>query len=320
MKILVTGATGFIGRNLVKRLLLEKRYEIICVARKTSKVDFLKRQGAKVVIGDISSFSDMEWIFKEVRPDIVFHSAAKVSEESESKLYDYNVTGTRNICQLCYVYKNKKLIYLSSVSVISGNLDVPLTEGLPYKATSSYGVSKIKAERIVEGYRAKGLKTAIFRPCMVYGEDEPHALNKILRLTKLKRLPVLDISGMNSKLHLVYVGNVVEALMLALTKEEAFTGTFMVADKEVITLKRFVEIIYDELRGRYPPRVPRWLVNILMVFPPFRNKTLRIFKDRVYDITRAVDELGYSPSMSTEEGLRLTVKHWAENRVCQSLK
>jgi len=310
--LLITGATGFIGKSLVKCLLSNKEYKLVCLVRKTSKTDFLTKNGVETVLGDICDFAGMEKIFKEVRPDIVVHAAAKVSETNETELRNYNVTGTHNICELCFVYDIEKLIYLSSVSVLSGNGDVPLTECLPYKASNHYGKSKIEAERVVLDYRKKGLQISILRPCMVYGEDEPHALDKILRLAEKRRIPVLDIPEMNSKLHLVYVENVIDALMLSLEKKEALFGTFIIADKEVITLKKFLEIIYDALGKGAPPVMPRWLVKSLMVFPPFNSRIRGIFKDRVYDITRAENELGYEPEISTEEGLRRTVRYWRE--------
>jgi len=310
--LLITGATGFIGKSLVKCLLSNKEYKLVCLVRKTSKTDFLTKNGVETVLGDICDFAGMEKIFKEVRPDIVVHAAAKVSETNETELRNYNVTGTHNICELCFVYDIEKLIYLSSVSVLSGNGDVPLTECLPYKASNHYGKSKIEAERVVLDYRKKGLQISILRPCMVYGEDEPHALDKILRLAEKRRIPVLDIPEMNSKLHLVYVENVIDALMLSLEKKEALFGTFIIADKEVITLKKFLEIIYDALGKGAPPVMPRWLVKSLMVFPPFNSRIRGIFKDRVYNITRAENELGYEPEISTEEGLRRTVRYWRE--------
>jgi len=310
--ILVTGATGFIGKSLVRQLLPDERYKTICLVRKTSKIDFLIKMGVETIVGDICDFAGMERVFKEVRPDIIVHAAAKVSETNEKELYSHNVEGTRNICELCFVYNVERLIYLSSVSVLSGNGDVPLTESLPYKASNHYGKSKIEAERVVFDYRKKGLPVSILRPCMVYGEDEPHALDKIFRLAEKRRIPILNIPEMDSKLHLVYVENVTDALILAIEKEEALTGTFMIADKEVITLRKFLEIIYDALEKGTPPVMPRWLVRSLMIFSPFHSRIRGIFKDRVYDITRAEDELGYEPAISTEEGLRRTVRYWRE--------
>lgn len=310
--VLVTGATGFIGKSLVKRLLSRKNYKIVCLVRKTSNVDFLIGKGVETVVGDICDFAGLEKVFKEVRPDIVVHAAAKVTDTTETELHNCNSAGTHNICELCFVYEIERLVYLSSVAVLSGNPDIPLTENLPYKASNHYGKSKIEAEQIVLNYREKSLPVSILRPCMVYGEDEPHALDRILRLAGKRRIPILNVPGMDSKLHLVYVENVTDALILALEKEEALAGTFMIADKEVITLRKFLKIVYAALEKGTPPVVPRWIVKCLVIFPPFRFRLQRIFKDRVYDTSRAARELGYDPGVSTEEGLRRTVRYWKE--------
>lgn len=317
MKILIIGATGFIGRRLMERL-LTKGHIISCLVRKTSNTDFLRAAGVFLETGDITDAESVNRIFQKARPQAVFHAAALVSESDENMLFKTNVEGTRNICRACLECNVKKLIYLSSVAVISGNPHVPLTDDLPYSASCTYGKAKMEAERVTMEFREKGLKVAIMRPCMVYGEGEPHLLGKILEMVKVRRLPVLNVPGMDSQLHIVYVGNVVDALELAFEKDESLNGTFMVADKEVITIRKFVEILYDSLTGTKPFIVPRWASEILLLIPVFKKKADRIFKHRVYDITRAAELLGYSPKVSTKEGLRRAVKWWmAEKKISE---
>jgi dihydroflavonol-4-reductase len=235
MNILITGATGFIGKNLVERLLKE-RYDLTCLVRRTSNVDFLKTQNVALVTADITNAGEVNKIFSEIEPEVVFHCAAGVMEKDEGVLYKANVEGTRNICRGCLDNNAGKLIYVSSVAVISGNEHVPLRDDLPYKASNAYGSSKIEAERIAVEFRNKGLRVSILRPCMVYGEDEPHALGRILQLVKARRIPILDVPGMDSKLNLVYIDNVVQALILAFKNDGSAQGTFIIADPEIITL------------------------------------------------------------------------------------
>ena len=163
-------------------------------------------------------------------------------------------------------------------------------------------------------FRRKGLHVAVIRPCMVYGEDEPHGLDKILNLVVARRIPVFDVPGMDSKLNLVHVDNVVQVLMLALERDEALKGTFIVADKEIITLRKFLEICYDELTSNAPPVVPSWIGKMFLFIPFVRKRADRYFKDRVYDISRARDLLGYDPKVATEDGLRRVVRYWKKNK------
>ncbi|MGB2601564.1 MAG: NAD(P)-dependent oxidoreductase [Candidatus Omnitrophota bacterium] len=313
MKILVTGATGFIGKNLVNNL-LEKGHEVVCIVRKTSKVDYLKEKKVSLVVADLLDSDEVEKVFSEIGPEAVFHCAAAVMENNEGKLHNVNVTSTRNICKACYGNNIRRLVYLSSIAVISGNVKVPLTDDLPYKANSSYGRSKIEAEKVVMDFREKGLTAAVIRPCMVYGEDEPHGLDKMLRAVAARRIPVFDVPGMDSKLNLVHVDNVVQVLMLALEKDEALEGAFMVADEEAITLRKFFEICYDELGSSDPPVIPAWIGKILLLIPAVKKRADGYFKDRVYDISRAQDLLGYDPKVGTEDGLRQVIRYWKKNR------
>lgn len=311
MKILVTGATGFIGGNLVKEL-VKKRYDVIALVRKTSKTDSLKKLGVRFVVCDMMDFKSTTEVFDRIQPDIVIHSAAQIQiiREDEDELHRVNITITRNIAQSCLEHSVKRLVYLSSVAVVSGNNVVPIREGLPYKASDAYGRSKIEAEKAAIDFRNKGLNLAIIRPCMVYGEGEPHMLDTIFEGVKKKKIPLLNIAGIDSKLHLGYISNIVDALMLAIEKDEAVTGTFMVADKEIITVRKFIEILYDEIHHKKPVPVPEWVVRLAMVLPSVRRKIKKVCKDRVYDISRAQNLLGYNPKVSTEDGLRMTVKHW----------
>jgi nucleoside-diphosphate-sugar epimerase len=309
MRILVTGATGFIGGDLARRLLSEG-HEVWALVRKTSRRDGLAAMSVSLAEGDITDSESFEKALSLSAPDAVYHCAARVWDSDEKKLLRDNAQGTLNVCRACYAGGVKRLIYLSSVSVVSGNKDVPLYDGLPYKASDAYGRSKAEAEKVVVEYREKGLDTVIIRPCMVYGEEEPHALGNIISAVRARRVPILDTPGMDSRLALVYVGNVTEALIKALNKEEALSGSFMIADREVITIRKFLEIIADESGAPGPFVIPRWVVNIMAVLPPVRRKLKKYFKDRVYDISRAENMLGYNPGITTEEGLRRSVRYW----------
>ena len=309
MKILITGATGFLGFDLTKRLVGEGR-DVVCFTRETSDTSKLKSLNVSLVTGDITdglAFSDAVAM---VQPYAVYHCAASVWEPDEDKLFINNVKGTSEVCGACYRHNIKRFIYLSSVSVISGNLESPLKENMDYKCSDAYGRSKAEAEKIVVSYREKGLNTAILRPGMVYGENEPHALGKIMTTIMRRQLPILDSPDMDAKLALAYVGNVTDVLMLALYKQEALKGTFMIVDKEVITVRQFIEIMADELGAKKPIVIPSWAVRMAKTIPPVREKIKRTLKDRVYDISGITDILGYTPVVSTEEGLRRTARYW----------
>ncbi len=309
MKIFITGATGFIGKNLVKRL-EPKGHEIFCLVREKSNIDHLRTMNVTLVTGDITDFECIKKHFNEIKPDRVFHCAAKVMSENQKELYAHNVRGTQNICEVSYLFGVKRLVYLSSVSVVSGNTEVPITDELKYKSSNRYGDSKIDAECLVAGYRNRGLPCAIIRPCMVYGEDEKHMMNKVLLNISRHRIFLPVTPRMFSRLNLVYIDNVIDVMEIAMERNEALNGTFIVADTEIITIRKFFDILYDEMDGSTPPIIPERIFNFLMIIPLFRKKANKYLKDRVYDISRLRNVLNYIPKVRTEEGLRRIVRAW----------
>jgi nucleoside-diphosphate-sugar epimerase len=273
------------------------------LVRETSKVDFLKQRGVDCIIGDVS-------VERSLRPvmarkfDAVFHCAGYVKDDDWKKLHRVNVVGTENICACCLKLGVERLVYLSSVAVVSGNDISPLTEGLAYSATNLYGFSKLDAESKVVEFRKKGLRVAIMRPCMVYGSGEPHAMGKIIFALKHRLLPL--VAEGKAMWHLGYVENIVDALLLALKKEEALQGSFFAADEEVLTVKEILAILSSNIRAPLPLRIPSWMTPALLKIPYIGSKTKFFIKDRVYDLTR-LKSLGFKARFTARESLARAV-------------
>ncbi len=296
--VLVTGATGFIGHNLVRQL-VKQGHRVFALVRQTSNVNFLKDLGVSLIYGDITDNESLNKVL-ERKIDIIFHCAALVDNGDKNKLYKINVEGTRNVCNLALRLKVERMVYVSSVAVVSGNLEVPLTQELPYAATNPYGESKIEAEKAVIEFRKDGLAVAIIRPPMVYGEEEPHLLRQILSLLRFRLLPL--INGGSAKLHLGYVGNVVNALLLAAGKKEFLEGTFFIADEDVFTLKEVFSIFAQSLNYPKPVSLPKWFTPVLTCIPCLGKKFEFLCRDRVYDISR-IKSLGYKEEFKARESL-----------------
>ena len=310
MNILITGATGFIGSRLVKRLAEEGSHKLYCFVRKTSRTDFLKSLGSNLIYADIADAKSLEKALK-YKIDTVFHCAAYVNDRDWGRLYKANVIGTENICGLALKLGVERMVYLSSVAVVSGNPQVPLTEELPYSATNLYGLSKIEAEKKVLEYKELGLNTVTLRPCMVYGEGEPHLMGLLLFFLKHRLLPIIG-EGKN-KMHLAYVGNVIDAMILSLQKSRMLSGSYFVADDEVLTVKEILSILSRAINGREPAKMPYWAVSVLLK-TPFINKRLQFFqKDRVYDISRIKSE-GFNARFHAEDSLAKSAGFWLKSK------
>jgi nucleoside-diphosphate-sugar epimerase len=305
LKILITGATGFVGRNLVEALSGEK-HRLYALVRRTSKADFLRTNNVRLVYGDITEGKGLKETFS-LGFDAVYHCSGLVEDTRLERLMEVNVKGTENICRLALETKVPRLIYLSSVAVVSGNPDLPLREDLPLKAANNYGISKLEAEKKVIEFRKQGLRAAIIRPCMIYGEGEPHLSSLIMRLLKYRLLPVVD--GGNNKLHLAYVKNVARVLAMALRNDAFLKGTFFVADEEVLTVREIFTIWSETITGSGPLILPRWITPALTAIPVIGAKLGFFLKDRVYDISR-IKSLGYKQVMGTREALIQTAQYW----------
>ena len=308
MNILVTGATGFIGLNLIKKLSQNKDYNISCLLRRSSNVKKLSSYKVKLHFADITSENDLDKITEKF--DVIFHCAAYVDDKNREKLFKVNVLGTENICKLALRLGAGKLIYISSVAVVSGNPQVPLTENLPYRATNLYGESKIEAEKIAVAYRKAGLSIAIIRPCMVYGEEEPHMMRQILKSIKRRLFPI--INGGKNKFHLVYIQNVVDLMIFCLSNDKAFEESLFIADNEVLTVKE-VFTIFSQVIGAKPPLViPKKLTAILCLIPIWGRKIKFFTKDRAYSVER-IKSLGFVPAYPAKESLERSARYLMNN-------
>jgi nucleoside-diphosphate-sugar epimerase len=300
MKVLITGATGFIGKSFATRLAKEG-HKVIACGRNFKKLGHLINK-VRISYFDINDKDSILSALRKDKPDIVCHSAALVESINLPKLLKINKDGTENVFSACFEENIKDVIYVSSIAVISGNDEVPLTEDLPFKATNFYGKSKIEAEKIALKYREKGMNVAIIRPCMVYGVSEPHGLNRLIKALKLRMIPIFK-SG-NNKIQLVSVENVVDVMMLCLTNKNAYEGSFFVADKEILTMKELFSYISSIIGAKPPFNAPDGISNILYKIP-FTKKIVSFFmKDRIYSIERLKEKLNYVPRVSTYDGLK----------------
>ncbi|MBN3039855.1 MAG: NAD-dependent epimerase/dehydratase family protein [Candidatus Omnitrophica bacterium] len=299
MNILITGANGFIGRHLVQKLLKEGKFKLFCLVRSSKKGEKLRKLGAELIIADIKDEASLQGL-RGLNIDIAFHCAAKIRGRSLSSLYDTNIKGTSNVFKLCYGLKIKKIVYLSTVAVVTGNDKVPFFEDMPFKANSAYGVSKIEAEKIALQYRAKGMKVAILRPPIVYGPDEPH-LTKLLIFLLKHRLILVPENG-KYKMHMVYVENLVEAMLKAIYEDSFLEGAFFVADKEVLSIKEILAVMTQALGSREPFSMPVWLSALLSRVPFVGEKIRYLKKDMVFSIQKLL-QTGFKHPYSLKESL-----------------
>lgn len=307
--ILVTGGTGFVGFALVKRL-ISIGYKVRIISRGIENnpefLDFyeINKDKLDVFIGDISNASDISKAFENV--DYVFHSAALVNSILPYKKFEEaNVLATKNICNLCLRNKVKKLIYISTCDVFGLPIkDIIFDESSPFRKWSEpYADTKIMATQLVKEYQNKGLPTTIFYPGWVYGPGDKAFAPAILEQLKSGVMPVWD-NGENH-IVLIYIDDLIDAVILGLTKKETDNNDFLILDDFSQTnFANLCSILGNLYNLKYRIiRLPYWFAYLIALVSEGLSR-IRLTKNPLMSITD-VKSLGLNFRYSTQKAKNL---------------
>jgi nucleoside-diphosphate-sugar epimerase len=258
MRVLVTGASGFIGGVLCEEL-LTRGHEVVALVRRPGS----EPAGTQAVVGELGDAGSLARVLEEQRPGWVMHLAAEIaSQRSERKLREVNVRGTELLLAACLAVAGgdpaagPRVVFCSTV-VTGDARGALLTEDEPLPVQTPYGRSKQEGERLL--FQA-GLPCAVIRPSHVYGPGGWYANELVAQLRKPGRFAVIG-SGENLW-DVVHVRDVVQALILA--AESAPTGSiYHVADDEPITFYDFMALTSRSIGTGAPRRIPTALARIV---------------------------------------------------------
>ncbi|MBN1872198.1 MAG: NAD-dependent epimerase/dehydratase family protein [Candidatus Omnitrophica bacterium] len=321
MVVFITGATGFIGSHLAQRL-YASGYKLRCLARHTSDVSKLRRINTSIVFADITDKNAVQNALKGV--EIVYHNAATVGEWlSRQEAWSINIKGTRNLLDACLDAQVKRFVHVSSLAVLGMRNHFNTPPDAPRVMTGDiYTDTKIESERLVMDYYEKyKLPVVIVRPGFVFGEGDRRFLPRMLNLLKSDKFIFLG-KGTNI-MDLIYIDNLIDALVQAGIKQKAIGRVYNVTNKDKVTMRDFVYMICDILKIKRPYKsipfpVAKVLASSLETYsrvlkkkePPFltkaRVKVAGLNLD--FDISRTIEELGYDSRISIREGLEKTLK------------
>jgi nucleoside-diphosphate-sugar epimerase len=320
MKVLVTGGTGFLGRHLVERLALEGD-EVWVLARDQHAMADLRGLGAHVVPGDVRRWASLPEAVND--KDVVFHCAGKV--EASGRWVDFlevNVLGTERLIQASLEQGVPRFVHVSSIGVYperpAGSV---ITEDEGYDTNTGrggYTRSKIMADQLAFWYaRERSAPVTVIRPATIYG---PGGKNNLVRVgVKKGRLNVIFGDGSNV-MPLVYVDNVVDALVLAARRPEAVGRAYNVVDGDHVTQREYLTRMGAALgRPQTTVYLPMPGVKALASAADLAKAALRggrrspqdmfsrisrSLQSVRYDTSRAESELGWKPRVDFEEALR----------------
>lgn len=317
MRTLVTGATGFTGGHLVRRLVAEGD-SVVAFVRPTSRTDDLERLGVECRVVDIRDAASVSANFAGISR--VYHLAAafRTQHADVEEFRRVNVDATRHLLEAARKAGVERFVHCSTVGVQGEIEDPPADEGYRFKPGDTYQESKLEGELAARRAGESGLPVSIVRPVGIYGPGDLRFL-KLFR--PIARGRFVMVGKGETLYHLTYVTDLVEGMVLAASRPEAVGEAFTIGGEEYTSLRTLVDTIakvldVPPLRYRVP-YAPVFAASVLCdrVFraigkdPPLYPRRVEFFaKDRAFDISKAKRLLGYRPKVGLEEGLRRTAE------------
>lgn len=307
-RVLVTGATGFIGGYTARRLHQEGA-QVFALERTSGKGNELRKAGITVIEGDITDFDHMaEIISQDI--NVVMHIAAWLSGDNRKDAHQVNVTATQKLAEFSAQADVARFVYTSSIAVYGPHGDADVTENTPLKLYGDpYGDSKILSERVLHEVSGKtGSKYAIVRPGMVYGPGSRGWTARIAKWAKAGRLPFPDNGAATA--YPIYIDNLVDLLLLCAEHNAAVGQTYNGVDDGPVTLADFMGAYMQMVPTTRALRFPCWMYQLAgRVINPFTTRNYIYIASQLCSHGQVLNdkakrELGWEPVVSLNEGLK----------------
>jgi len=323
MKILVTGATGFIGRYLVS-MLNETGHNVKALVRQGVRRSFvpswMHRGTVKIVAGDVTNVADVKNAVKDV--DVVFHLAALLGkwQVPESEYHRVNVYGTQMMIDQCLKFDVDYFVFLSTTGVMGRLKNFPADIDHPCSPMSNYEKSKYQAELGVrEAIDRKDFPATIIRSTHTFGPGDKDFIRLFKAIKWLKVLPLIG-GGLNF-FQPIYVKDVARALIMCMEKSEvAVRRLYIIAGAESVRSKEFIHLSAKIMDTRLmsfdiPVRLAWAVANanesvgtMLSREPLLTASLVRFFTSNyLYNAKRICEDIGFTPKIDIKTGLSETI-------------
>lgn len=315
LKVLVTGASGFVGEAVVFRLLVDKKFYPIAAARNATRLHGL------------CPVQPFDLIHTKVLPvlddvQVVIHAAARVhvmNETAVDALAEFrkvNVEGTLRLAQRSAASGVKRFIFISSIKV-NGESTQP---GKPFTADDCpnpldpYGVSKHEAEEALKQLgRDTGMEVVIIRPPLVYGPGVK--ANFLNMLSWLKKGIPLPLGAIHNQRSMVAIANLVSLIVICIDHPAAANQTFLVSDGEDLSTTQLLRRLSRAL-GK-PARLlplPEWLLRLAALMLGKQAVAQRLCGSLQVDISKNRELLGWTPPINMEKTMLQTAGYYKERQ------
>lgn len=303
-RILVTGASGFIGGRVVEKLVRERGEQVRALVRDVAGAVRIARFPVELVRGDVTDPASVRAAASGCHA--IIH-CAHGNRGSATERRVVNVEGTRNVLDAAVAAQVDRTVHLSTVMVYGLTPERVLTEAAPRRRLGEpYADSKLEAEEVALGYRANtGLPLVIIQPTAVYGPFAPSWTTRVIERLRAGIVPLID--GGTGICNVVFIDDLAEAVLLASEREEAIGEEFLVSGQAVS---------YRALFGRYSEMLGGGRTTSISADEALRDWELDPLDVRFQSLTTTVDtrkardRLGYQPAFDFDAGMDLT-ERWA---------
>lgn len=316
-KVLITGATGFVGSHVAK-VLRSRGMAVRCLARKTSRLNLIDSASLEIAYGDVTLPETLGSALKDV--DGIVHCAGLTKARSAADYFRVNQQGSQNLYLASQRFQGRisKIVHISSLAALGPSVAwQPITEESTPRPVSDYGWSKLAGQRVAESFM-QDLPISILIPPAVYGPGDVD-FRVYFRLAALGIAPLPG--GAPRYLSLIHVKDLAEAVVLALTADKSNRRSYLVEDGCIQTWAGVADTI-DHALGRtsrrvhLPPFTARIAGTLGDLFSWVSGRAVLLNSQKVEEILQAAwicsaqrirDELGFRPSYSLERGFGETL-------------
>lgn len=328
MKILITGASGFIGSFIVEEA-LNQGFETWAAVRKSSSKEYLQDKRIHFIELNLSSKEQLVGQLRDHQFDYVVHAAGVTKCLNKADFRRINTEGTRNLVEalLEVGMPLKRFVFISSLSIFGA-----IREQQPYEEiretdtpqpNTAYGRSKLEAEQYLESVGSR-IPYIILRPTGVYG---PREKDYFMMAKSIQQHSDFAVGYKRQDITFVYVQDVVQAVFLALDHGDNGRKYFL-SDGQVYQSTTFSDLIHEALGRPWWIRItaPVWVLRVVTFFGEYigrmtgkvtalNNDKYNILRQRNWrcDIEPARQELGFQPKVMLDEGVRRSIKWYKDN-------
>lgn len=302
MKVSITGANGFLGRNLAS-FLEKKGFKVLRVQR--------TKDIGTINIPDCSK--NTNWSEALVGVDTLIHCASVVHQFKKTSFeyyYQVNVQGTESLLRQAAKFGVKKFIFISTIKVNgeSSSKEEPFSSASDPNPHDNYSISKLLAESSIKQISQElGIKFVIIRPCLIYGPGVKANFYKLIKIIDFG-IP-LPFKNVNNERSILFIDNICGFIFNIIKNDKFLNKTYLLADQKSISLANLINMISKNLRKTNVNfRVSLKLLSF--IFKLFGKKDIaqRLMGSLVIDSFNSYKEIGFEKPLSTEEGIHETIK------------